>query len=492
MANIFATLGRFFGQKVISAADEFADILDNLPNTPTTANRSRALTVENAPLIAHHNISPEGLYYSDLIGGIPSPSIAISRADQPLENFGDISLILDPNTIDPAQNKNMFAYPADAFTGRQPKARLEINEKMFYERLKSDPDLGHIKTAPNFLASQSTDEADRMLKTVQAAIDQQVINPKDYDDFYDLYAATQTAARNGEWPNNFDSNNLNQYGGLADFTDLRPVLPPRETFYASGGRRPSVPYTLEAGLADMRRGPDGPMYKPATEEYSGGPGKFRASMLDPFKNLQEIKDARGQIVIGRDQESWVNPLTDKPDIMDEVKEKFAKIYFTMQNDLRDRYGIKDELTIREFLLDLGGGKDLRNSMAVRNGKIPIDDLPQIEEAFKSLKSEMQTAPTDYFEVKPNQALKLRDFSEAVVPSTAGPDVIKILEDAGLPVTFYKDWGGGMDKGVDNSRKGIMRGLDKFLFSVPAGATLGYGALEQIDGQSGGEDGRSGN
>jgi hypothetical protein len=25
-----------------------------------------------------------------------------------------------------------------------------------------------------------------------------------------------------------------------------------------------------------------------------------------------------------------------PDIMDEVKEKFAKIYFTMQNDLRDR------------------------------------------------------------------------------------------------------------------------------------------------------------
>jgi hypothetical protein len=50
----------------------------------------------------------------------------------------------------------------------------------------------------------------------------------------------------------------------------------------------------------------------------------------------------------------------------------------------------------------------------------------------------------------------------------------------------------MDKGVDKSRKGIMRDLDKFLFSVPAGATLGYGALEQIDGQSGGEDGRSGN
>jgi hypothetical protein len=205
---------------------------------------------------------------------------------------------------------------------------------------------------------------------VQAAIDQKIINPKDYDDFYDLYAATQTAARNGEWPNNFDSNNLNQYGGLADFTDLRPVLPPRETFYASGGRRPSVPYTLDAGLADMRRGPDGPMYKPATEEWSGGPGKFRASMLDPFKNLQEIKDARGQIVIELDQPMRENPLAYAPDIMDEVKEKFAKIYFTMQNDLRDRYGIKDELTIREFLLDLGGGKDLRNSMAVRKWQNP--------------------------------------------------------------------------------------------------------------------------
>jgi hypothetical protein len=58
-------------------------------------------------------------------------------------------------------------------------------------------------------------------------------------------------------------------------------------------------------------------------------------------------------------------------------------------------------------------------MAVRNGKIPIDDLPQIEEAFKSVKSEMQTAPTDYFEVKPNQALKLSDFSEAVVPKQRG-------------------------------------------------------------------------
>jgi hypothetical protein len=150
-----------------------------------------------------------------------------------------------------------------------------------------------------------------------------------------------------------------------------------------------------------------------------GPGKFRASMLDPFKNLQEIKDARGQIVIELDQPMRENPLAYAPDIMDEVKEKFAKIYFTMQNDLRDRYGIKDELTLREFLLDLGGGKDLRNSMAVRNGKIPIDDLPQIEEAFKSVKSEMQTAPTDYFEGQAKSSFKIERLFRSSCPIYSG-------------------------------------------------------------------------
>ena len=44
------------------------------------------------------------------------PSIAIIKAAQGHDNFGEYSFVVDKSTIDPATNRNNKVYGSDAFT----------------------------------------------------------------------------------------------------------------------------------------------------------------------------------------------------------------------------------------------------------------------------------------------------------------------------------------------------------------------------------------
>ena len=56
---------------------------------------------ESDNLIAVHNLSEENLLKSLSLGGFPMPSIAVIRAKQGHEGYGDISLLFTKDTIDP-------------------------------------------------------------------------------------------------------------------------------------------------------------------------------------------------------------------------------------------------------------------------------------------------------------------------------------------------------------------------------------------------------
>ena len=57
-------------------------------------------------LVVTHGISIDKLNQALDLGGLPAPSIAISRADRPLTDFGPIKLIGTKNTIDPSDPSN--------------------------------------------------------------------------------------------------------------------------------------------------------------------------------------------------------------------------------------------------------------------------------------------------------------------------------------------------------------------------------------------------
>jgi soluble lytic murein transglycosylase-like protein len=73
---------------------------------------------ETPPMIAMHNTRPERLErMAEREGVAVAPSIAISRADDPTTSFGDVSLMVSPETINPSRTP---VYARDAYTPRYP------------------------------------------------------------------------------------------------------------------------------------------------------------------------------------------------------------------------------------------------------------------------------------------------------------------------------------------------------------------------------------
>jgi hypothetical protein len=69
-------------------------------------------------MVAMHNAREIGLQkIADNGGEVVAPSIGISRADDPMTGFGEISLIASPQTIDPQRTP---VYARDAYTPRYP------------------------------------------------------------------------------------------------------------------------------------------------------------------------------------------------------------------------------------------------------------------------------------------------------------------------------------------------------------------------------------
>ena len=80
--------------------------------------RTPALRPDEVPMVAMHNARQVGLEkIANNDGVIVAPSIGISRADDPMDSFGDISLIASPQTIDPRRTP---VYGRDAYTPRYP------------------------------------------------------------------------------------------------------------------------------------------------------------------------------------------------------------------------------------------------------------------------------------------------------------------------------------------------------------------------------------
>ena len=97
---------------------------------------------------------------------------------------------------------------------------------------------------------------------------------------------------------------------------------------------------------------------------------------------------------------------------------------------------------------------------------------------------MQTAPTKYFEAKPNQSMPLSAFDSAIVPRDLMDDeeLMQVFRDNNLPVTPYSDF-----VLPRSQREDVMRGMKDNLFSVGGAGTVGYGALQGVgedDGESG--------
>ena len=79
-------------------------------------------------LVALHNIYSDKLEKALDLGGFPMPSIAVTKKSIPHTNFGEISLVMRRETIDPKANKRNTVYSADAWTPTFPQVEYEADE----------------------------------------------------------------------------------------------------------------------------------------------------------------------------------------------------------------------------------------------------------------------------------------------------------------------------------------------------------------------------
>lgn len=84
---------------------------------------------ETRDLIAVHNLTEENLESSLDIGGLPSPSIAIIKAEQGHSKYGPISIVFDKSTIDPQADSRNKIYGSDAWTPTVPRVEYQVNSK---------------------------------------------------------------------------------------------------------------------------------------------------------------------------------------------------------------------------------------------------------------------------------------------------------------------------------------------------------------------------
>ncbi len=492
--GFFEAIRDAFGNEAADRVKAIKTEIQSFPSVPEP-------TVDNAPLMAVHNTSLEGILAANEIGGIPGLSIGISDPAN-LQNFGEISLIMDPKKLNP----NMNIYPTDAYTGRQPKGEVKIvNPKQFKERLKADVNLGHMADyAAIYLNKGDPEEANKVLQVINAAIDNNLVNPKDFNNIEELY---EEAGKKLVSKFDYPLTEAQKYAGLSEYADVRRVLPPKDPYYDDGSRRPDKPYTAQTVLKAMRQGRYGPMYMPATEDYAQNvAGALRAATSRPFKSIDEVKDARGQIYVEeRDRPSQAGDVLGdlfntfhnvKFSLIDDLTNKFKKTeirtrrsrnedgeFVTTQEPITRMMGVE---TANELLLALGrNDADISRTAAVSEGFVSMDDIPALRDAVNRVGEIMQNAPTKYFEAKPNATMSLSDFDTALVPRnlTENEEVMRIFRENNLPVATYTDFGPNKDE----YREGVMRGMKENLFSVPLVGTVGYGALQGV-GDDNGESG----
>ena len=93
-------------------------------------DKAREYESADRELLTFHNIRTEGLQKADKMGGIPVPSLAITKSNIPFESFGEVTLV----------GGKEFAYDdvftSDAYTRRVPRQQYEINQQEKYALIK--------------------------------------------------------------------------------------------------------------------------------------------------------------------------------------------------------------------------------------------------------------------------------------------------------------------------------------------------------------------
>jgi hypothetical protein len=487
----------------------------------------------NAPageeLVAIHNLTAENVLHADSIGGIPVPSIGITKLSSPFTDFGEITLIADKGMIDPENSVPVF--DRDAYTARFPEFNYKkVTAKKadaFYERMNVARELGDdgqsfisqlwdaVKNArvqsPKKVADLfRTYLAPRMLyakevlgkeiKAPMIPIKASVFfgHEKSWRDFvknnaelkrtdedaYNAAAAKAIKIAANEFMDRASADNeirsqmrsaymaeVDRYAkdsvnwnyldraikSAQDFGKKRvdavalsnrvaKIVPQDDSGYLKWASNeisdlfvaPTITLRgkeVEASLDNIVEAMTIGKTNGAEKTMTFGVGKTSALLGKRFRSIKEIQDHRKQVV-SSSRESDMKKDSEK--LLEEYRLKAVE-HFT-HTDWKghiDTFAGFD--AAMEALAKAGKGALTDGNIASAMRSVGFKNVPSdvINLARQGIVS-IREAATDYFEAKPQRAVKLNEFNGAVVPNGTNQEVIDALKASGITdIRTYK-------------------------------------------------------
>jgi len=475
-----------------------------------------------------HNTSQAALKNYESLGGIPSPSIAVTQKDIPFTGFGDITLVGNPKNFNPNNLKNKI-YSSDAYTPRSP-APFRLADKDAYKRLEDDykdiankyeikmsnivDDMYEQSFKKNAANSYGNSDINRFfdyevapkikflqekginVEPVYKGGMELEIRPYTFRDKTPMlglfnkktgekiYSETNTEFNRDLLERTKESN---EKISIDNFATKKKIDKELEKFNSSDYENWVVNEKNKYLQDDLFFKSGGYFDNPKTKEYSldnlvnymkkqpqiggegdgigtKGIGRLKAALTGKFKSLDEIKQSKSQII-------------DKEKAKD-VYEKTENEFFDIANNLYDSLPNQSSYNQFSFIDDVsdlifdaiqkgGGKKEIKESFDVYN--ISNQQVNKIQKFLNNL----EKAPVSYFEAKPTRAVGLDEFSGAIVPEATPKETLDLLKSYGINIEKY-------DPFIEPSRTQARDKFQNQMFNYVLPAPLLAGAIATQD------------
>jgi hypothetical protein len=388
-------------------------------------------------LIVQHNLTAEKLISADKLGGMPVPSLAISKAATPLQNFGEITLIGSKEMATPSAKNPVFQ--TDAYTKKKPGITYSIDDK---SAKNLDALFSDIKDkVPNYNSERyslidNIEDISRNRLMQAKFLEQKGLLPdiKEFEKSYQFEGEVRSIV----------DKNRNEYENFVnDFKESLPSLGVeiKEKLFKGftyAGNRIYRDANLQNIVSAMKGGA-------GSEGINYGVGNLRAVATPKFKTFNQVKSSRSKII--------------GESAMSDVKNQADSAY---QNLLGRLYDINSKYDASDAILEVAETRSMSNLDKIYGDKLPQELKADIGIFINKLKD----LPAAYFEIKPQRSVNIGEFKGAIIPKDTPKKARDVLEKNGITEIY--------EYSTPDERKALFQKYGKEMFSVapaiPAAAT----------------------
>lgn len=452
-ADVMAQYMRQMGRGGYTAMDYLRDSV-RIKMDAVLENQKGYAQTKARNLVAYHNISADGLSKALKLGGLPVPSIAITNKDIEYNNFGDISLVIPKEVVDP---KTTPIFSRDAWTQTFPhilKAWREENASELYDKML--PILKELKAEDGQLKALKDARVMDIDDSTSIDFVERIFNKDEVKYYFLSTLGKAPKIKYGTHKNGstyIDSiklredidKKLNVKATAKSFevwkNNVRESLLGEPKIEVNGRK---VDLTLENVVTAMV----GQQQNKQKGMFGNTKGSVIAASAKRIKSMKSLKsEAENKISGDIDLEDERNN-TNKA--YEEVKQNID----AFMSDMVEHYEYSSSFDAfndaLQVLIAMQQKKKDFNTAARSNHFTPTDDM---REKAESIVDAISNLPVKYFEAKPQRAVKFDEIKAAIVPKGTDKTLIKELKSHGIHIEEYEN-------GVENSRVDAIKRADE--------------------------------